>query len=143
MNPGATTRPVASIGALRPWRRPSSQPRCSPPFSCCATTGRRPDPQTDRRDGNRITARRADVGIAGERITFIGRDALQRAGEAHIDATALVVAPGFIDPHSHTLQISTAPSDTQRAVSHAGLTTVITNNDGGGTTEIGKTLTAG
>src|SRR3954463_13780090 len=46
-----------------------------------------------------------DVAIKGDRITVIGEGASARAlGEATrvIDATGLVVAPGFIDMHSHS-----------------------------------------
>ena len=44
---------------------------------------------------------KADVGIAGDRIEAIGRldDAV---AERRIDAKGLVVAPGFIDIHSHS-----------------------------------------
>ncbi|MDO8677419.1 MAG: D-aminoacylase [Acidobacteriota bacterium] len=47
-------------------------------------------------DGIGQPARRADVGISGDRITTIGDLAATRAGLV-IDATGLVVAPGFID----------------------------------------------
>ena len=47
-------------------------------------------------DGNRQPARRADVGIVGDRITAIGDLSTAPAGRV-IDATGLVVAPGFID----------------------------------------------
>ena len=47
-------------------------------------------------DGNREPARRADVGIVGDRITAIGDLSTAPAGRV-IDATGLVVAPGFID----------------------------------------------
>jgi N-acyl-D-amino-acid deacylase len=47
-------------------------------------------------DGTGQPARRADVGIAGDRITAIGDLASAQAGRV-IDATGLVVAPGFID----------------------------------------------
>jgi N-acyl-D-aspartate/D-glutamate deacylase len=47
-------------------------------------------------DGTGQPARRADVGIAGDRITAVGDLASARA-RAVIDATGLVVAPGFID----------------------------------------------
>ena len=50
-------------------------------------------------DGTGAPARRADVAVAGGRITAIGdiADAARRT----IDAADLVVAPGFIDPHTH------------------------------------------
>jgi N-acyl-D-amino-acid deacylase len=47
-------------------------------------------------DGSGQPARRADVGISGDRIASIGDLAATRAGR-EIDATGLVVAPGFID----------------------------------------------
>src|SRR5688572_7909905 len=47
-------------------------------------------------DGSGQAARRADVGIAGDRITAIGDLASAAAGRV-IDASGLVVAPGFID----------------------------------------------
>jgi N-acyl-D-glutamate deacylase len=39
------------------------------------------------------------VGIRGDTIAAISATAL--SGQTHIDATGLVVAPGFIDPHAH------------------------------------------
>jgi N-acyl-D-aspartate/D-glutamate deacylase len=49
-------------------------------------------------DGTGATRRRADVGIAGGRITAVGH-----VGEAQteVDASGLVVTPGFVDVHAH------------------------------------------
>src|SRR5436190_18222149 len=55
-------------------------------------------------DGSGQVARNADVGIRGDRITCVG-DAKKFHLEAArtIDAPGLILAPGFIDPHTHTL----------------------------------------
>jgi N-acyl-D-amino-acid deacylase len=52
-------------------------------------------------DGSGAPARRADVAVEGDRIAAVGPSL---AGEAArvIDATGKVVAPGFIDMHSHS-----------------------------------------
>lgn len=39
----------------------------------------------------------ADIGIKGDRITLVGRAAAQATAKRTIDATGLIVAPGFID----------------------------------------------
>jgi len=50
-------------------------------------------------DGSGAPGRIADVGIAEGRIAEIGR--IADAAERVIDAEGCVVAPGFIDPHTH------------------------------------------
>jgi acyl-homoserine-lactone acylase len=95
-------------------------------------------------DGTGAAQRRADVAVRGDRIVFIG-DATRAgvtAGRA-IDATGLIVAPGFIDPHTHTLGDLSSPRR-RGNVNYLmqGVTTVATNNDGGGTVDVGKTFDA-
>jgi len=93
-------------------------------------------------DGSGAPRRRADVGVTGDRIAFIGDATASRVTAARtIDATGLIVAPGFIDPHTHTqADLSSPERHANLAYLMQGVTTVITNNDGGGSIEIGRTL---
>jgi N-acyl-D-amino-acid deacylase len=50
-------------------------------------------------DGSGLGSFRADVGIVGDRIAFVGR--IRDAGASEIDAEGHVVTPGFIDGHTH------------------------------------------
>jgi len=52
-------------------------------------------------DGTGAQARRADVAIAGGRIAAIGDVSVARGAKRVVDASDLVVSPGFIDPHTH------------------------------------------
>ena len=93
-------------------------------------------------DGTGSPARRADVAVRDGRITFVGDAA--RAGvraTRTIDATGLIVAPGFIDPHTHT-QADLASPERRGNANYLlqGVTTVVTNNDGGGPVDIGATV---
>jgi N-acyl-D-amino-acid deacylase len=71
----------------------------------------------------------ADVRIEGDRIAAVGQ-LKQLPGEAVIDARGLVLAPGFIDTHSHAdYEIDRYP-DAEADISQ-GITTVLTGNCGG------------
>ena len=95
-------------------------------------------------DGSGSPARTADVGIRGDKITFVGDATASRVtGTKTIDAKGLIVAPGFIDPHTHTEGDLSSPAPARHgnvAYLMQGVTTVITNNDGGGGVNIGRTL---
>jgi N-acyl-D-amino-acid deacylase len=72
---------------------------------------------------------KGDIGINGNRIEEIGNLSNKRAGKT-IDATNLMVAPGFIDVHTHCdRQIIEVP--TVDNYIHQGVTTVIGGNCGG------------
>jgi N-acyl-D-amino-acid deacylase len=81
-------------------------------------------------DGTGAEGFAGDVGVIGDRIAWVGG-----AGEAgapdSIDATGLVVAPGFIDVHSHTTpQIANEAFKLNEGVIRQGVTTVIGGPDG-------------
>ena len=93
-------------------------------------------------DGSGKKPRTADIGIRGDRITFVGDARKANLTAARIiDATGLVVAPGFIDPHTHTLgDLSDQNRKSNEAYLMQGVTTVVTGNDGGSVLNIGETL---
>ena len=94
-------------------------------------------------DGTGSPARSADIGVTGDRITFVGDAARANvSAQRTIDARGLTVAPGFIDPHTHALEdLSNADPKRRANVNYLmqGVTTVITGNDGGGPFEIART----
>lgn len=95
-------------------------------------------------DGSGAASRVADVGIRGDRITFVG-DAEQArvAARRTIDATGLIVAPGFIDPHNHLLAgVPGTNENTRRAPSALmqGITTVTVGPDGRGPFEVARVM---
>jgi N-acyl-D-amino-acid deacylase len=91
-------------------------------------------------DGSGSAAVRADVGIAGDRIVFVGPSAGRKAKRT-IDATRLVITPGFIDPHTHTAADLSDPKRSRNdAYLMQGVTTVATGNDGDSPADTGATL---
>jgi N-acyl-D-amino-acid deacylase len=96
-------------------------------------------------DGSGAPAVVTDVGLAGERIVFVGdaEGAGVRAGR-EIDATGLVVAPGFIDPHAHAQGDLTSRSRSRRENTNylmQGVTSVVVGNDGHGTFDVASART--
>jgi N-acyl-D-aspartate/D-glutamate deacylase len=82
-------------------------------------------------DGTGSPAFRANVAITGGRIAAISRTPIDAAlARRRIDATGLIVSPGFIDLHAHLEPILTMPD----AESHVrqGVTLALGGPDGGG-----------
>lgn len=79
-------------------------------------------------DGTRAPRFDADVGIAGGRIVAVG-DLSGRRAAREIDAHGRIVAPGFIDAHTHDDQALLSQPDLAFKVSQ-GVTSVVTGNCG-------------
>jgi N-acyl-D-aspartate/D-glutamate deacylase len=80
-------------------------------------------------DGNGGPAGTADVAVDGERIVEVGR--VSGTGRREIDADGAVVAPGFVDIHTHYDGQATWESRLQPSSWH-GVTTVVMGNCGVG-----------
>jgi N-acyl-D-amino-acid deacylase len=83
-----------------------------------------------------------DVAISGDRIRAVGRHLPYTAARV-IDASGMIVAPGFIDPHTHVGgQLQSADPQTRLipAFLMQGVTTAFIGNDGGGDPDLDAVL---
>lgn len=80
---------------------------------------------------------RASIGIKDGRIVKVGRIDINDAKQV-IDAQNQIVAPGFIDVHTHVEDIFGNPSAENFV--RMGVTSLITGNCGGSATEVGEFL---
>ncbi len=90
-------------------------------------------------DGTGAPAVRASLRFSADRILAIG-NLRSRQGETVIDASGLVLAPGFIDMHNHSDHLE-VDSDAASQVSQ-GLTTILVGQDGGSSWPIADYLAA-
>jgi N-acyl-D-amino-acid deacylase len=79
-------------------------------------------------DGTGAPARRADVGIVGDRIVAI-EDRLDGTGAREIDAAGRLVTPGFVDIHTH-LDAQLAWDPVASSSCYHGVTSVVMGNCG-------------
>ena len=80
-------------------------------------------------DGTGAARFRGDVAIDGDRIVEIGK--VNQKGKGEIDASELIVSPGFVDPHTHyDAQICWDPMIS--CTSWHGVTSVVMGNCGVG-----------
>jgi len=90
-------------------------------------------------DGSGAALRRANVRIVDDRIVAAGQDLKPLAGDTVVDATGLVVAPGFIDIHNHSAnELASEPAAASQVAQ--GITTVVLGPDGGSPWPIGEYL---
>ncbi len=83
-----------------------------------------------------------DVAIRGDRIVAVGPN-LSVTAKRVINARGMIVAPGFIDPHTHVGDYLTSPDARTRLVPGflmQGVTTAIIGSDGGGSPDMAKAL---
>lgn len=83
-----------------------------------------------------------DVAITGDRIRLVAQRADVRAKHV-IDASGMVVAPGFIDPHTHAGAMLASDDAQERLILPflmQGVTTAFIGNDGGGDLDVAGVL---
>ena len=79
-------------------------------------------------DGSGSRPYNANVALFGDRIVFIGKEGISRA-RRQIDGRGLVLAPGFIDIHTHT-ELEALRRNTMTARLMQGITTDVSGNCG-------------
>jgi len=81
---------------------------------------------------------RGSIAVKDGRIAKVGRSLTVREGSSAvvIDAKNQIVAPGFIDVHAHTEDIFDNP--TAENFIRMGVTSLVTGNCGGSTTDVGE-----
>ncbi len=89
-------------------------------------------------DGSGNPAFFADVAVKEGRIAAIG--GVRGSAKTEIDAQGLVVAPGFIDVHTHADEVATMP-EAENFI-RMGVTTIVAGNCGGSTLEVAKLFQA-
>ncbi|MFL0412781.1 amidohydrolase family protein [Sphingomonas sp. 179-A 2A2 NHS] len=85
-----------------------------------------------------------DVAVRGDRIVAVGQWLPLRAART-IDARGMIVAPGFIDPHTHGDTLLSSPDARTRLALPflmQGVTTIVIGNDGAGSPAVAQTLGA-
>ena len=131
-----------SVSSVSQWpkhydiRAAHSSSRCSPSVARWLSWDSRPEPGCSSATAASSTApealaRPADVRIDGDAIVEVGPSLTPRAGERVIDAAGRVVAPGFIDMHSHADGGLDESPDAATQL-RQGITTALVGQDGGG-----------
>src|SRR5215218_10226472 len=119
---------LAAVCAAAVWRREAAADER--PFDLVITNARVVD-------GSGNPWFRADVGITGGRVARVGRVAASE-GSRVIDAWGEVLAPGFIDVHTHVENLYELP-EAENFV-RMGVTTLVTGNCGGSAVDVGRFL---
>lgn len=90
-------------------------------------------------DGSSLKPLVGDVVLRGDTIVYVGPSRKAPRGAHVVDARGMIVAPGFIDPHTHAERFLSS-TDAQGRLNLAwmmqGVTTIFTGVDGGGTPDV-------
>lgn len=83
-------------------------------------------------DGISKTSNNNSIGVKGDKIVYFGNEAdVDLIASKIIDAEGLIVAPGFIDPHTHADRDLINPETSHnKPFLFQGITTVVIGNDG-------------
>jgi N-acyl-D-amino-acid deacylase len=120
---------LASVCAFGVWRRGAAEAQ-ERPYDLVITNARVVD-------GSGNPWFRADVAVKGGRIARVGRVPASE-GARVIDAQGRILAPGFIDVHTHVENLYELP-DAENFV-RMGVTTLVTGNCGGSAVDVGRFL---
>lgn len=116
---------VATGAAMSGFQPSDAQPAATPAFDLVIRHG-------TVFDGTGAEGIREDVGIVGDRVVALGDLSIAR-GRQEEDATGLFVTPGFVSVHDHSQPELYARPE---SLLTQGVTTAITNPDGGGPIDI-------
>ena len=88
-------------------------------------------------DGTGSAGRRASVAVKDGKIAAVG-NIPAASGRESVDAARLVVAPGFIDVHTHADNVAERPLAANFV--HMGVTSIVAGNCGGSSLDVGAAL---
>lgn len=89
-------------------------------------------------DGSGEPGRAGDVAIQGDRVVAVGTFAVAGSPKS-IDCAGLVVAPGFIDLHTHSdTPLQAAATRANLSYAYQGVTTEVTGNCGSGPVNVAR-----
>lgn len=89
-------------------------------------------------DGTGAPAINGDIAVRGDRIAAVGK--FDGAGRTEIDAAGRVVAPGFIDVHTHSEEILEMP--VAENFLRMGVTLIVAGNCGSSRVDVGEFFAA-
>ena len=135
-----TDRPTGGPGATPSWRWWGCVALLAAALAACGGGAGEPYDillrGADVLDGSGGAPAPADIGIRGDRIEAYG-DLAGATGTVELDLGGLYLAPGFIDPHSHSGEGLADPEASEAvALLAQGITTVFINPDGGGPVDL-------